>query len=117
MGFVIDNENIGLFYPVAMNLLFMLVFLRSLYIGKPIIQQIAERFEKKALDEKGVSYTRNVTKIWVMFFALNMSVSLGITIFFDLDIWLLYNGLLSYIAIAGLLLIEYLYRKWILKIE
>jgi len=63
------------------------------------------------LPEEGVEWTRQVTKVWCGFFCINAVIAL-ITVFFaPMKIWVMYNGLISYVLMGGLLLGEFVLRK------
>jgi len=97
------------FYPVVMSCCFLFIFGYSLYKPPTIIQLIASLREK--LDEKAVIYTRKVTKVWCVFFILNATIATW-TIYQDnAQIWVLYNGFLSYIAMGLLMGGEWLIRQ------
>jgi uncharacterized membrane protein len=105
------KSEVGLLlYPVIINLVMAITFTFSLFIGPPVIETFA-RIREPGLDEKGVKYTRKVTKVWCLFFVLNGSVALYTSLFTSLATWTLYNGLIAYILIAGLMAIEWLIRK------
>ena len=76
------------------------VFASSLWQPQTIIERLA-RLQEPELPQSGIDYTRKVTKVWCLFFVINGSIALY-TCFQPLEIWTLYNGLLSYVF-AGLL--------------
>lgn len=105
----VTGSKIGLYlYPLLVNFAFFVFFLISILNPPTIIEQIARRFSKE-FNEHAVMYTRNVTKAWCLFFILNGSVSF-ISIFISDEWWLLYNGFISYILIACMFGVEYLFR-------
>lgn len=105
------NSELGLkLYPVIINSVMAATFLYSLKKGPPVIESLA-RLKEGELDENGVRYTRQVTKVWSVFFLLNASVALYTCLFTSLSVWTLYNGLIAYILIAGLMLVEWLIRQ------
>ena len=69
------------------------------------------------LSQQGIQYTRNVTKIWCVFFTFNASVAFYSATFLDIEIWVLYNGFISYILMALIFVSELIYRKLFLKIK
>jgi uncharacterized membrane protein len=87
-----------------------ITFAYSLKSGPTVIESFA-RIKEPALDEKGVNYTRQVTKVWCAFFIINGSIALYTSLFTSLQTWTLYNGLIAYILIALLGLVEWLVRQ------
>lgn len=120
IGFYNKNYNIIQLYPVVLNISFAAYFIHSTLNGNtPIIEKIA-RIKEKNLPKQAIVYTRNVTKVWASFFLVNASISVITLIFFDLNIWTIYNSVISYIFIGIIFLIEYcirikLRRSWNLK--
>ena len=55
-----------------------------------------------------------MTKVWCLFFVFNGVVSIY-TVFASLEVWILYNGLISYLLIGGLVASEVAYRHLIVK--
>lgn len=96
------------FYPPICNLVIFLVFFSSLFTKETVIQKFARMFGDK-LEKPALIYTRNLTYIWCVFTFLNFIVSIW-TIFQSDNIWILYNGLISYILIGFLFVIEYVVR-------
>ena len=56
-----------------------------------------------------LKYTRNLTYIWAIFTFLNFLVSIY-TVFLLKEIWILYNGFISYFLIGLIFIIEYIVR-------
>lgn len=103
-------EEAILYYPVWMNVGLLALFAWSIWRPPSVITRMATLFEG-TLDAKGVAYTTLVTKVWCAFFIAN-----GITAFFiarygSWDMWALYNGLIAYLLMGLLMLIEWRVRK------
>ena len=98
------------YYPVCLSALLFAVFLTSLFRPPSIVEQIA-RLKAPNLPEAGVSYTRKVTMIWCGFFAFNGSMALYTILNTNIDLWAIYNGLISYILMGLLFALEYLVRR------
>jgi uncharacterized membrane protein len=98
------------FYPVCVNVLFLVLFSYSLTHPPSMIEKFA-RLKHKNLDEKAIAYLRKVTIVWCGFFIINGSIAAFSALFASVEIWTLYNGLISYILMGGLFLGEMLYRK------
>lgn len=101
------------FYPVAVNIVMLMVFASSLFQRQTVIERLA-RLQEPDLPPSAVQYTRKVTQIWCLYFIANGSVALY-TCFQPLQIWALYNGLLSYIIAGILFASEWLIRQHVRK--
>lgn len=95
-----------LFYPVCMNFMMATIFGFSLIYPPTLIERIARRREPD-LDARGVAYTRQVTKIWCMFCLLNGMVSLLTAVSGNIQVWTIYNGVVSYALMGVLFVSEY----------
>ena len=87
------------------------LFASTLRFGPPLIERIA-RFNGMPISEHGLSYVRTLTGVWAGFFVLNGLIALWTALRASIDIWALYNGLLSYALIGALLLGEWVFRGW-----
>lgn len=96
--------------PIIFNSIGLVYFAMTLVDGPPLIERFA-RIQIPDLPEEVVAYCKNVTIVWILFFALQMSINAGIIIHGDQKLWVLYNGFLSYFTIAFLVILEYLYRR------
>lgn len=105
----------ALFYPVVVNLSLLILFAYSLS-DKPIIQKFAEIMQKGPLPPEGIAYTRKVTILWIAFFTANGSIACATVFLRDLEVWALYNGFISYLAIGLLFIGELFYRKAVLRV-
>ena len=109
VGLFVSNDPIFIrLYPVCMNMLFASSFLLSLK-ETPLIEVFARKMGKE-IDEKAKNYTYKATVAWGLFLSLNALISL-ITVFLSLEIWMCYNGFLSYILIGIVSVSEYFIRK------
>lgn len=99
-----------LYYPVAVNLVFFIVFCHSLTQPETIIEKFA-KIRHPDLSLKAIQYTRKVTLCWCIFFILNGSIALLTCLLNNISWWTLYNGLISYILIAILMGGEWLIRQ------
>ncbi|WP_299597943.1 hypothetical protein [uncultured Microbulbifer sp.] len=99
-----------LWYPVFCNLLMLGIFAHSLlFQSQSVIERLA-RIREPDLPESGVAYTRRVTQVWCGFFLVNGLIATATVLHGDLDLWALYNGLLSYLLMGLLLAVEWLVR-------
>ncbi|MEP0355393.1 MAG: hypothetical protein ABJH06_02985 [Paraglaciecola sp.] len=108
---LLSNSDYGIkFYPVAMSLMFFAMFSYSLIYPPTVIERFA-RIKNKNLSDYGVSYTRFFTKVWCGFFILNAGISFYTALYSDIEIWTLYNGIISYILMGILGASEWLIRQ------
>ncbi|MEW5248600.1 COG4648 family protein [Microbulbifer sp. 2201CG32-9] len=116
MSWLRNDAAALLWYPVLCNVALLAVFAWSLQQPQTIVERLA-RLRQPELSAGGVAYTRRVTKVWCAFFVANGVVATGTVLRGDMQLWALYNGLISY-ALMGLLLAgEWLVRRSILKSE
>jgi uncharacterized membrane protein len=101
-------------YPLMMNFVMFSVFFYS-YIKQPTVIETFARITEPDLSPQGVRYINRVTLVWCLFFILNGGISLYTALFTSLEIWTLYNGLLSYIFMALLMAIEFAIRVVVKK--
>jgi len=96
-----------------MNFLFFCIFLCSLFAKETVIQKIAKRLDGK-LEEPVLTYTKNLTYVWVVFLFFNFLMSVW-SLFLSDNFWALYNGLVSYLLIGGVFAVElpvrYFFKK------
>ena len=84
-------------YPILMSLSVASVFALSLRYPPTVIERLA-RIREPELSPAGITYTRKVTIVWVVFLIANAGVSLITALWGTLAQWTLWNGLLSYLA-------------------
>ena len=101
------------FYPSVTNFIIFFIFFSSLFTKETVIQKFV-RLSGEKLDEPVFSYTRNVTYVWCVFLFLNMIITIW-TIFQSDEIWIFYNGFLSYLLTGLLFLTEYIFRLFFKK--
>ncbi len=94
-----------------MSLSFAFLLGWSLLYPPSLIERIA-RIMEPDLDIYGITYTRNVTIVWLGFCLFNAFISFATVIINNNEIWLLYNGLISYVLMGLLMGSEYLYRGY-----
>ncbi len=113
LGVVFKQHGWLQFYPFVVNLCMLAVFSTSLKQPQTIIERLA-RIQEPELPQSGVIYTRKVTVIWCGFFILNAAAALY-TCFQPIEIWTLYNGLVSYILAGILFSGEWIVRQFVRK--
>lgn len=97
-------------HPVVVSLTLLAVFAASLRRGPTAIERLA-RLREPQLPPHAVAYTRRVTQAWCVFFAANAAIAAGLALWADSAAWALWNGLLSYVAMGLLMLVEWLVRR------
>lgn len=113
---VFFNSALALkFYPVVMSLSFLAIFGYSLYKPPSVVEVIARLHEE--LDEQGIAYTRRVTKVWCGFFIINALIATGTIFHEDEQVWLLYNGFISYLLMGLLMAGEFAVRMVVKRLK
>ena len=101
------------FYPPLINLIIFLIFFISLFTKETVIQKFV-RLSGETMNEPVFAYTRNVTYLWCGFLFLNMLLTIW-TIFLPDEIWIFYNGFLTYFLTGVLFGAEYIFRIFFKK--
>lgn len=97
-------------YPVFMSVGALSIFASTLIKPPSMIERFA-RLAEPNLPEAGVIWTRKVTIGWCIFFVLNALIALATVLFAPMQVWVLYNGFISYVLMGLLLLGEFILRK------
>ena len=105
-----DSELVLKLYPTFVNLGLLAAFGYTLIHPPSMIERLVRRFGMR-ITQRGIGYTRGVTMLWCMFFALNAGVSAYITFTSTIEAWTFYNGFLAYILVAALFVIELGFRQ------
>ncbi|WP_429134373.1 hypothetical protein [Aeromonas hydrophila] len=103
-----------LYYPLAVSLALLCLFGWSLTRPMSLVERLA-RLQDPALPPVAIGYTRRVTQVWCGFFVINGALAAFTIWHGDLALWSLYNGLISYALMGGLMGAEYLVRRRLLK--
>jgi uncharacterized membrane protein len=96
------------FYPLLMNVVFLVVFASSLRYPPPIIERIA-RLRDPNLAPAGV------TQVWCGFFIVNGALALITTLWATDKVWFWYNGVIVYGLMALLFGGEWLVRQRVMR--
>jgi len=97
--------------PLAINLLLVWFFGRTLAPGRePLVTAIA-RFARGRLDPEVERYTRHVTWAWCGFFAANAAVSAALAALAPLEAWSLFANVLATPLFVLMFAGEYAYRR------
>lgn len=103
-----------LYYPLTVSLALLCLFGWSLTRPMSLVERLA-RLQEPALPPAAIGYTRRVTQVWCGFFVINGALAAFTIWHGDLALWSLYNGLISYALMGGLMGAEYLVRRRLLK--
>lgn len=119
MGLVIltwffQQPHYLLWYPVGLNFTFLILFAFSLWHPPTVIESIARRM-RKDMPAEVIVYTRKVTMVWCVFFAVNMLVAAWTVLSGSIELWTIYNGFISYIIAFLILSGEILIRKYFIQ--
>jgi len=108
--FVWDTAISLKFYPMIVNLGFLVIFASSLIFPPTVIERFA-RIQNSELGPSAITYTRKVTWVWSFFFVVNGSIAAATALWGSEEIWVLYNGFIAYVLIAILFVGEWLLRR------
>lgn len=112
---LISNSDVGLkLYPVLLSLSFLTMFAWSLKHPPSIVERMA-RLREPDLPAAAIPYTAMVTKVWCVFFVVNGSISFATALWASDELWLLYNGLISYVLMGILFGGEWLVRQQVMR--
>ncbi len=112
LGAGLTNDlRVLLFVPVAINLVLLVGFGRTLLGGPSLVETLA-RLEGADLDAAQVAHCRRVTQLWCGFFALSAALSGGLALAGAVRAWTLYTGLVAYLLMGLLFAGEVLVRAW-----
>lgn len=117
LAFFADNILFVKLYPVLVSLSLLAFFGVTLFHGESFAFRMASLADKSLMVSPSLNavrrYCRKVTIAWCIFFSVNAFIAL-LTVFVESDkIWSLYNGLISYILIGIIFIVEYLVRKMV----
>jgi len=112
---LIWGEQLGLkFYPVMMNLGFLVLFASSLFSPVSFVERLA-RIREPDLSPQAVIYTRKVTWVWSGFFLVNGTIAAFTALWTTDAVWMLYNGMIAYLLMGTLAAGEWLFRQRVLR--
>ena len=104
-----NSEFLLRLYPATISFGMLALFAMSLWRPPSMVERFA-RLHEPDLPPAGVRYTRRVTQVWCVFLVCNGSIALA-SVFASREIWALWNGLLSYVAMGTLFAGEWLFRR------
>ncbi|QJR80945.1 hypothetical protein CA267_009220 [Alteromonas pelagimontana] len=109
-----DSVVLLKFYPVMMNAGMGLMFLLSLKDQQTLIEKFA-RASGSTVPEQARDYLRALSMVWGVLLLGNGAVAAYTALFASLSTWALYNGIISYLLLAGFALMELSYRGYYKK--
>lgn len=100
--------------PVFINLALMFLFGMTLRADSmPLVERLMRmEYPNGDLPPPLVSYARNLTRVWVIYFAAIVLISLILAVTAPLEVWSLFANVLSYVFAIVLVLAQYAYRAW-----
>jgi len=98
-----------LFYPVLVSFSLCAVFANSLRQKESLLLRMVLA-RGIPIGDHVPPYLHRLTALWAVFFALNGLVAIWTTTA-SMEIWTLYNGLISYLVVAALIGAEWLFRR------
>jgi uncharacterized membrane protein len=98
-------------YPVLVNAAMLGLFVYSLIFPPSMVERFA-RMREMDLPAQAIGYTRQVTQVWCIFFAVNGAIALITALWASAALWLLYNGLIAYLLMGLLFAGEYCIRRY-----
>jgi len=104
------SQRMLLFYPALVNFTMCALFAWSLRQEESILLRLV-RARKVQVSEFGPAYINRLTGVWAVFFALN-GIAAIVSGYISLELWALYNGLLSYLVMAALIVGELVFRRY-----
>jgi uncharacterized membrane protein len=113
---LLKTHQLLLFYPVVVNLVMLAVFGSSLWSAMPLVERIA-RLREAELPPAGVRYTRQVTRVWCLFFIVNGAIALFTAVCGDMKLWTAWNGVIAYLLMGTLMAAEWRIRTHLMKRE
>jgi uncharacterized membrane protein len=97
-------------YPVIVNATLLGVFAYSLMKPPTAIERLA-RMRDPQLPATAIGYTRRVTQLWCLFFAVNGVIAFYTALYASSALWSFYNGFVAYILVGLLFAGEYCVRR------
>jgi uncharacterized membrane protein len=102
-----------LYYPVLVNVILFVVFAGSLRSEEPLLLRVV-RARGIPISARGPGYLRHLTAIWTGFFVINGLIAAWTTTA-SMEVWTIYNGMISYLLIGALILGELAFRRYYKK--
>ncbi|WP_163834973.1 COG4648 family protein [Spartinivicinus ruber] len=115
LGTMVLNHEMPLkLYPVVMNIIMLATFGVTLKSPPSMIERLA-RLQEPDLPDEAIIYTRKVTIVWVLFFAINGAIAAFTAVYCAFETWALYNGCIAYVLMGLLFAVEWCIRQQVKK--
>lgn len=112
----LDSKMVVFLPPILIPIALAYIFGKTL-IGNntAFITVLAQKIRNTDIGEREIKYTRNVTKIWFLFFIICIIEAILLAYFADVATWSFFTNFVNYILIAALFIIEYSVRRIVLN--
>ncbi len=101
-------------YPTAVSIFLLGAFGGSIFYPPTVVQRFAVAAGME-VTPRTVAYTRGLTLLWCGFFLTNIVITSFIAVKASIEVWTLYNGLVSYVLMGVIFLGEFLYRRLVFE--
>jgi uncharacterized membrane protein len=106
---LIGSTQMLLFYPVLVNSILFVIFAGSLSTKDPLLLRFV-RARGHPINAHTPRYLTRLTAVWAGFFVINGMIAVWTTTV-SVEIWTIYNGMISYILVAILATGEWVFRR------
>lgn len=111
MGVKVTAHALYLLQHAGINGFVGLVFASTLRPGRvPLITMLALRVHGGSISDGHAAYTRRLTLVWVIFFAVVVAGSLALFAWAPFETWAVFANILTPVGVGGLFIGEYLMR-------
>lgn len=108
--FLLGDDSLVYLPPILISGALLYSFGRSLLPGKePLISRLARHIDGID-DAPGLRYTRRLTVVWSVFFALMLLETLFLPVMTTKEVWSLFTNFINYLLILALFLGEFVFR-------
>jgi uncharacterized membrane protein len=107
---LVDTQIAALAYPVVISSGLGLLFVGSLVRPPSLVERIAI-LSGDELTPQGRLYCRRVTMVWAIWLTLNAAITTGLAIAGSVAAWALWTGLLSYLIMGLIFVVEFCLRR------
>ena len=106
---IVGSTRMLLYYPALANFVLCALFAGSLAQGESLLLRFMQARGVK-MNPYIAPYLARLTIVWAVFFAMNGLIAVWTTTV-SLEIWTIYNGMISYLLIAALMAGEWIFRR------
>lgn len=108
---IVLNSLSAKFLPALVQLLLCWFFGRTLFTQAPLIERFV-RVDFPVFPPGIAEYCRQLTRMWTLFFAVNVLVCIAFAVWADDFWWAFYTGVMIPVETGLLLVGEYIYRHY-----